>query len=128
MVPEDLKYTREHEWVRLEGNIATIGITDFAQRQLGDIVYVETPKLGETFAQTDPFGTVESVKAVSELYSPLSGEVVAINEELTDNPELMNTDPYTDGWIIKVRASNLSELGGLMNTEAYTDYINSGEA
>jgi glycine cleavage system H protein len=127
MIPEDLKYSKDHEWVRVANGVATIGITEFAQKQLGDIVYVETPKLGEVLSQNDSFGTIESVKAVSELYSPLSGELVVINQEVVDSPELVNEDPYGDGWIIQVRPSNLSELENLLSAQEYDKMISSGE-
>ena len=126
MIPEDLKYSKDHEWVRVANGVATIGITEFAQKQLGDIVYVETPKLGEVLSQNDSFGTIESVKAVSELYSPLSGELVVINQEVVDSPELVNEDPYGDGWIIQVRPSNLSELENLLSAQEYEAMVNNG--
>ncbi len=109
-VPEELQYTKSHEWVRTEGDTATIGVTDFAQEELGDIVFVELPEEGATFDAGDSFGTVESVKAVSDLYSPVGGEVVEVNEALSDNPEKINEDPYGDGWIIKLRASGDGDL------------------
>jgi glycine cleavage system H protein len=109
-VPEDLQYTRSHEWVRTEDDTATIGITDYAQEELGDIVYIELPEQGDTFDAGDSFGTVESVKAVSDLYTPVGGEVVEVNEALDDSPEKINEDPYGDGWIVKLRVSDESEL------------------
>ena len=109
-VPEELQYTRSHEWVRTEGDTATIGITDHAQEELGDIVFVELPEEGATFDVGDAFGTVESVKAVSDLYAPVGGEVVEVNEVLNDTPEKINEDPYGDGWIIKLRASGDGDL------------------
>ncbi len=121
--PGDLKYSKEHEWVRLEGNVAVIGITEFAQDELGDIVYVEQPKVGDTVKQNEQFGVVESVKTVSDLYSPLSGEVVEINEEVTSSPESINKDPYGTGWIIKVKTSDSSELDSLLTADAYKEMI-----
>jgi glycine cleavage system H protein len=109
-VPEDLQYTRSHEWVRTEDDTATIGITDYAQEELGDIVYIELPEQGDTFDAGDSFGTVESVKAVSDLYTPVGGEVVEVNEALDDSPEKINEDPYGDGWIVKLRVSDEGEL------------------
>jgi glycine cleavage system H protein len=109
-VPEDLQYTRSHEWVRTEDDTATIGITDYAQEELGDIVFVELPEEGATFDAGDSFGTVESVKAVSDLYAPVGGEVVEVNEALNDNPEKINEDPYGDGWFVKLRVSGEGDL------------------
>jgi glycine cleavage system H protein len=109
-VPEDLQYTRSHEWVRTENDTATLGITDYAQEELGDIVYIELPEQGDTFDAGDSFGTVESVKAVSDLYTPVGGEVVEVNEALDDSPEKINEDPYGDGWIVKLRVSDEGEL------------------
>ena len=121
--PKDLRYTKEHEWVKIEGNTAIIGITDFAQNELGDIVFVELPEVGDSVAVDQPFGSVESVKTVSELYAPLSGTVVAINEELSDSPELVNESPYENAWMIKVELSNPSEVDALLTVEAYTESI-----
>lgn len=120
--PPDLKYTREHEWVRLEDNVGTVGITDYAQDQLGDIVYVDLPAVGSQVKQMEKFGEIESVKAVSDLFSPVSGEVVAINEALAEKPELVNSSPYGEGWMIKVRLSDLSELDVLLTAEQYDEY------
>jgi glycine cleavage system H protein len=121
--PEDLGYTKDHEWVRVRGNEATIGITDHAQHQLGDVVYVELPKAGDKFEASEPFGSVESVKAVSEVYMPVSGEVITVNEGLNDSPELVNTDPYGDGWMIVIRIANQAEVDGLLSAAEYEDYI-----
>ena len=121
--PEDLSYTKDHEWVRVRGDQATIGITDHAQNQLGDVVYVELPKVGEKFEVTDPFGSVESVKAVSEIYMPLTGSVAEVNERLNDSPELVNTDPYGDGWMIVIKMENPAQVDGLLNSAEYEDYI-----
>jgi len=122
-VPNGLHYTKEHEWVMMEDNIATIGITDFAQESLGDVTYIQLPKEGETISKNDPFGVVESVKAVSDLYSPVSGRVVEVNQPLLNAPELVNQDPYTDGWMLKVEVKELSDIEDLMAAKEYKDYI-----
>lgn len=120
--PSDLKYTKEHEWIRDNGDgTATIGITEFAQGELGDIVFVELEEEGFEFSQDDVFGTVEAVKTVSELFAPIDGEVVAINEDLEDNPELVNDDPYGDGWMVKIKISDASQLDGLLSATEYED-------
>ena len=121
--PKGLKYSREHEWVSVENDDAgVIGITDFAQNELGDVVYVEVPELGEKISKDDPFGAVESVKAVSDLYAPVSGTVTEVNDALPETPELINEDPYGEGWIIKVAMSDVDELDDLMKPEEYTEY------
>ncbi len=126
-VPADLLYTDEHEWVRLEGDVAVVGITDYAQHELGDVVYVELPEVGSTVEQGKPFGVVESVKAASDLYAPVSGEVVEVNTALEDAPELVNDDPYGEGWMIKVRPSNWeAEKANLLDAEAYRRLIEEG--
>jgi glycine cleavage system H protein len=117
--PDDLRYSKEHEWVRVEDDTATIGITSFAADELGDIVFVELPEVGATLTQFGTFGVVESVKAVSDLYSPVSGEVMEVNEALRDAPELLNSNAFGEGWIAKVRLSDPSEIDGLMDAEAY---------
>ncbi len=122
-IPSELKYTKDHEWVSIQGDIATIGITDFAQSELGDIVYVEVETLDETLDAEDIFGTVEAVKTVSDLFLPLSGEVVEFNELLEDEPEKVNTDPYGDGWMIKVKISDAEEINGLMSADDYKALI-----
>lgn len=122
-LPEDLKYSKDHEWAGVAGDIVTVGINDYAQDQLGEVVFVEVPEVGETFEQGDEFGTVESVKAVSEIYIPVSGEVVEVNEALEEAPEQVNNDPYGEGWIIKIKASNLSELDALMDKAAYVEML-----
>lgn len=122
-IPSDLKYTKDHEWVKLDGDVATIGITDFAQGELGDIVYVEVETLDETLDKDEVFGTVEAVKTVSDLFLPLSGEIIAFNEALEDEPEKVNSDPYGDGWIIKVKVSDSSEIEGLLTDAAYKELI-----
>jgi glycine cleavage system H protein len=124
-VPEELQYTRSHEWVRTEDETATLGITDYAQEELGDIVYVELPEEGATFDAGDSFGTVESVKAVSDLYTPVGGEVVEVNEALNDSPEKINEDPYGDGWIVKLR---VSDEGDLLSASDYEQLLEEEEA
>lgn len=121
--PENLKYAEDHEWALMEGGEITIGICDYAQDQLGDVVFVELPQVGDTFNKGDEFGTVESVKAVSELFIPLSGKVAAVNADLEDTPELVNSEPYTGGWMIKIKPSDASEMDGLMTREAYLDML-----
>jgi glycine cleavage system H protein len=121
--PEDLTYTKDHEWVRVKGEEATVGITDHAQQQLGDVVYVELPKVGDKFETSEPFGSVESVKAVSEIYMPLSGAVVEVNDALNDSPELVNEDPYGDGWMIRIKIENRSQVDALLTSVEYEDYI-----
>jgi glycine cleavage system H protein len=121
--PEDLAYTKDHEWVRVKGEEATVGITDHAQQQLGDVVYVELPKVGDKFETSEPFGSVESVKAVSEIYMPLSGNVVEVNDALNDSPELVNEDPYGDGWMIRIKIANASQVDALLTSIEYEDYI-----
>ncbi|AOW20884.1 glycine cleavage system protein GcvH [Urechidicola croceus] len=122
-IPAELKYTKDHEWVSIEGNIATIGITHFAQSELGDIVYVDVDTLDETVDKDEVFGTVEAVKTVSDLFMPLTGEVIEFNETLEDEPELVNSDPYNDGWMIKIKITNESEIETLLNAEAYKELI-----
>ena len=122
-VPEDLKYTESHEWVRLEGDIATVGITDHAQAELTDIVFAEPPKIGATFAAKAPAAVVESVKAASDIYAPVSGEVVEANDTLGDNSALLNTDPFGAGWIFKLRLSNPDEVASLLDAAAYRELI-----
>ncbi|WP_343634633.1 glycine cleavage system protein GcvH [Fluviicola sp.] len=118
-IPANLKYTKDHEWVSVEGDVATIGITDFAQGELGDIVYVEIETVGETMDQEEVFGSVEAVKTVSDLFMPVSGEIIEFNEGLESNPEAVNKDPYGDGWMIKVKLSNPSELDSLLDAAGY---------
>ncbi|MGB1120742.1 MAG: glycine cleavage system protein GcvH [Saprospiraceae bacterium] len=117
--PQNLKYTKEHEWVRVEGDVATVGITEYAQGELGDIVYVEVESVDETIAKDEVFGSVEAVKTVSDLYMPVSGEVIEFNENLEETPETVNEDPYGEGWMIKVKMSDMSELEDLMDAAAY---------
>jgi glycine cleavage system H protein len=122
-VPPDLRYTKEHEWVRVEDGVGTVGITDYAQDQLGDIVYVDVPEAGKRLEQMAVFGEIESVKAVSELYSPVSGEVIESNAALADSPELINDSPYGEGWIVKVRLSDVAEIDGLLTADQYSELI-----
>ncbi len=122
-LPDNLLYTKEHEWVRMDGEQAVIGITDFAQGELGDIVFIEFPEIDDNFNQNDSFGTVEAVKTVSDLYIPISGSIVEINEKLEDQPELINSDPYGDGWIVKVTPNDKSELNTLLSAENYKNLI-----
>ncbi len=121
-IPDDLHYSKDHEWVRVEGTIAVVGITDYAQDSLGDVVYVELPKVGDEFAANESFGSVESVKAVSEVFSPVSGEIVDINQTLADAPEKVNQDPYGAGWMICVRMSNPGEVDSLLTAAEYEDF------
>ncbi len=121
-VPEDLHYSKDHEWARVEGDTAVIGITDHAQDQLGDVVYVELPKAGEEFAAHESFGSVESVKAVSEIFTPVSGEVSAANESLADEPEKVNQDPYGEGWMIKIKMKNSGEIDSMLTAAEYEDF------
>lgn len=122
-IPSELKYTKDHEWVKIDGDIATVGITDFAQSELGDIVYVEVETLDETLDREEVFGTVEAVKTVSDLFLPLSGEIVEFNEALEDEPEKVNSDPYGDGWMVKIKLSEPSEVEELMSADDYKALI-----
>tara|TARA_R110002050_G_scaffold57866_1_gene130115 strand:- start:18262 stop:18642 length:381 start_codon:yes stop_codon:yes gene_type:complete len=122
-IPSELKYTKDHEWVKIDGDVATIGITDFAQSELGDIVYVEVETLDETLDADEIFGSVEAVKTVSDLFLPLSGEIIAFNEALEDEPEKVNTDPYNDGWMIKVKCLDVSQVDALMSADDYKALI-----
>ena len=121
--PEGLKYSKEHEWVLVEGNIATIGITEFAQEELGDIVYVELPEEGETLTQMESFGTIEAVKTVADLYAPLSGEIIEVNAALQDQPTLVNSSPYEDGWIVRLRVVEPKEIDALLSHDDYRERI-----
>lgn len=124
-IPEELKYTEEHEWVKIEDNIATVGITDFAQGELGDIVYLEIDTLDSEIARNEVFGTVEAVKTVSDLFMPLGGKVIETNPELEDKPELVNEDPYGEGWIIKIDISDISEISSLLSYQDYKNLVDS---
>ena len=121
--PAELKYTKDHEWIKLEGNIATIGITDFAQHELGDIVYIDINTVGKTLAAEEVFGTVEAVKTVSDLFLPVAGSVTTINSLLEKQPELVNTDPYGDGWMVKMEVANIADIADLLSSEAYTNLV-----
>ncbi|MFN7941287.1 MAG: glycine cleavage system protein GcvH [Thermoanaerobaculia bacterium] len=127
MVPTDCRYTREHEWIRIEDDIAVLGITDFAQKELGEVVYVDLPEIGHVFDAHDELGTIESVKAVAEVYTPVAGEVTEINEALADDPQLVNEDPYADGWLVKLRFSSSTDFDDLMNAEEYEQYAAKGK-
>jgi glycine cleavage system H protein len=122
-IPEELKYTQDHEWLRVEGDIAVVGVTDFAQGELGDVVFVEIETEGETLGKGETFGTVEAVKTVSDLFMPVGGEITEFNEGLVDDPELVNKDPYGKGWMIKIKVADTAELGELMDAEAYKAMI-----
>jgi glycine cleavage system H protein len=122
-VPSNLKFTKDHEWIRVEGDVAVIGITDFAQHELGDIVYVEIETVGESLGKEEVFGSVEAVKTVSDLFMPISGEILELNENLDGNPELVNTDPYNEGWMVKVKITDASELDSLLDSDGYKELI-----
>jgi glycine cleavage system H protein len=122
-LPENYKYTKEHEWIKVDGETITVGITDFAQRELGDIVYVEVDTEGEELDQEEVFGTIEAVKTVSDLFVPVAGEILEFNEALEDEPELINKDPYGEGWIVKIKLKNASDLEALLDADAYKKYI-----
>jgi glycine cleavage system H protein len=124
--PKELRYSEEHEWVKAEGNLVRVGITDFAQSELGDIVFVELPEVGATIQADEPFGSVESVKTVSELYAPISGKVVEVNEDLNDNPEFVNESPYEKAWMIVIEPSDAGEADNLMSAEEYEKMVNEG--
>lgn len=127
MYPKEYLYTNEHEWVHVEDDICTVGITEFAQRELGDVVFVELPEAGQVFDAGDELGTIESVKAVAEVYAPLAGEIVEANAAVKDEPELLNDDPHHEGWLVKIRISTDTDLSGLMDAAAYEDYVSSGK-
>ncbi len=122
-IPENLRYSKDHEWVNVEGEIASIGITDYAQHSLGDVVYVDMPRVGDTFGTHEAFGSVESVKAVSEIFTPVSGEVVEVNEGLNDTPEKVNSDPYGDAWFVKIKMANVLEVDAMLSGEEYEEYL-----
>ena len=128
MILEDSRYAKSHEYVHVEGDIATIGISDYAQKELGDVVFVELPQVGSQLDQGDELGSIESVKAVSELFSPMSGEIIEVNELLADKPDLVNTDPYGDGWMVKMRLKDVTEVDELMTNEDYEDYVRSEQS
>ena len=122
-IPEELKYSEDHEWVRKEGDVLVVGITDYAQGELGDVVYLDLPAVGDTFNQKDPFGSIEAVKAAADLYMPLTGEIVEANNALPDTPETINKDPYGEGWMIKIKIESTKEYDSLMDSAAYQDHI-----
>ncbi len=122
-VPDELKYTKDHEWIRVEGDVAVVGITDYAQNELGDIVYIEVNTVGETLEQEETFGTIEAVKTVSDLFMPVSGEIVEFNEELESNPEIVNKEPYSGGWIVKIKFSDPAEIDALLSADAYKETL-----
>ncbi|SEU38187.1 glycine cleavage system protein GcvH [Stigmatella erecta] len=122
-LPKDVKYTKEHEWARHQGKTIVVGLTDHAQKQLGDVVYVELPQVGDTFEAGEPFGSVESVKAVSEVFAPVSGKIVKVNDSLVDSPELVNEEPYVDGWLIEIEFSSASQWDELLDSSAYAGLI-----
>jgi len=126
MYPDNLKYTKDHEWIQVQGDTGTVGVTFFAQKELGDVVFVELPEVGRRLKAGEEFGTIESVKAVSEIYSPVSGEVIEVNGALRDKPEMVNEEPYAAGWILKLRLSAPAEVSGLMDASAYRGLVDSG--
>ena len=122
-MPKELKYTEDHEWVKVDGDTATVGITDHAQSELGDIIFIEFPEINDLFERMEPFGTIEAVKTVADLFSPLNGKIIEINKELEDSPELVNSDPYGKGWIVKVSVDKLDQLNDLLSSESYENHI-----
>jgi glycine cleavage system H protein len=126
--PRDYLYSREHEWVRVEDDLCVLGITEFAQQELGEVVFVELPEIGQVFDTNDELGTIESVKAVAEVFTPVAGEVIEVNDAVVDDPELLNEDPHHEGWLIKIRFSSADDLKALMKPEEYEEYVQSGEA
>jgi glycine cleavage system H protein len=127
MYPADYLYSREHEWVKVEGEVCIIGITEFAQQELGEVVFVELPETGQVFNSGDELGTIESVKAVAEVYTPVAGEILEINDAVVEDPELLNEDPHGEGWLVRMRFSSASDLKELMNAEKYEEFVKSGE-
>src|SRR5262245_36613353 len=128
MYPNECLYSREHEWVRVEDDVCVLGITEYAQQELGEVVFVELPEIGQVFDANDELGTIESVKAVAEVYTPVAGEVIEVNDAVVDDPELLNEDPYAEGWLVKLRFSSASDLKSLMSAEEYEEFVKSGEA
>jgi glycine cleavage system H protein len=122
-IPEELKYSEDHEWIRKEGDVLVVGITDYAQGELGDVVYLDFPAVGDTFNQKDPFGSIEAVKAAADLYMPLTGKIVEVNDALPDTPETINKDPYGEGWMIKIKVESTEEYDSLMDATAYQEHI-----
>jgi glycine cleavage system H protein len=128
MYPRDYLYSREHEWLRVEDDLCVVGITEFAQAELGEVVFVELPEIGQVFDANDELGTIESVKAVAEVFTPVAGEVIEVNDAVVDDPELLNEDPHGEGWLIKIRFSSADDLKTMMKAEEYEEYVQSGEA
>ncbi len=128
MYPSEYLYSREHEWVRVDNDVCTLGVTEFAQHELGEVVFVELPEVGQVFNANDELGTIESVKAVAEVFSPVAGEIVEINDAVVDDPEMLNDDPHIEGWLVKIRFSSADDLKALMTAEQYEEYVKSGEA
>lgn len=126
-IPESLRYSKDHEWVSVAGDTATIGITDYAQHSLGDVVYIDMPRVGDTFSTHEAFGSVESVKAVSEIFTPIAGEIIEVNDGLNDTPEAVNNDPYSSGWMIKIRMDNPNEADKLLSAVEYEEYLAASE-
>ena len=126
-IPENLRYSKDHEWILVEGDVATIGITDYAQQSLGDVVYVDLPRAGDNFGSHEAFGSVESVKAVSEVFTPVAGEITEVNEGLNDSPEVVNNDAYGDGWMLKIKMENPNEVDGMLSAEEYEEYLSNNE-
>ena len=126
-IQENLHYSKDHEWVKVDGDVATVGITDYAQHALGDVVYVELPKVGDSLESHEAFGSVESVKAVSEIFTPIAGEIVEVNEALNDTPEAVNADPYGDAWMIKIKMKNSGDADAMLNAAEYEEYLQSSE-
>ncbi|HTK38355.1 MAG TPA: glycine cleavage system protein GcvH [Pyrinomonadaceae bacterium] len=124
-IPENLRYSKDHEWIKVESDEATIGITDWAQNSLGDVVYVDMPRVGDSFGTHEAFGSVESVKAVSEIFTPVAGKVTAVNDGLNDTPEVVNSDPYGDGWMVKIKMDNPGEADAMLSAEEYDEYLSS---
>lgn len=128
MYPTEYLYSREHEWIRVDNDVCVVGITEFAQQELGEVVYVELPEVGMVFDANDEIGTIESVKAVAEVYTPVAGEIIEINEAVVDDPELLNEEPHSEGWLVKIRFSSAADLKSLMSSEQYEEYVKSGDA
>ena len=128
MYPTEYMYSKEHEWIRVDNDICILGITEFAQQELGEVVFVELPEVGQVFDANDEIGTIESVKAVAEVYTPVAGEIIEINDGVVDDPELLNEDPHAEGWLVKVRFSSAADLKSLMSSEQYEEYVKSGDA
>lgn len=128
MYPTEYLYSKEHEWIRVDNDVCVLGITEFAQQELGEVVYVELPEIGQVFDANDEIGTIESVKAVAEVYTPVAGEIIELNDAVVDDPELLNEEPHSDGWLVKIRFSSAADLKSLMSSEQYEEYVKSGDA